>query len=49
MSQTLREFIKGAFGLVGLFLLLTHSTGFARNITAGTSGLGNDFKILQGR
>lgn len=44
-----REFITGAFFLIGLFLVLAHSGGFARSVGAGASGLAQDFKVLQGR
>jgi len=49
MSNAAKDFLKGAFGLIALFLVLTHSGGLARVIGAGTSGAGQDFKILQGR
>ncbi|MFL5910766.1 MAG: hypothetical protein ACJ768_09400 [Gaiellaceae bacterium] len=49
MKSSVKQFIAGAFGLIALFLLLTHSSGFARDIGAGTSGTANVFKTLQGR
>jgi hypothetical protein len=49
MRTGVKQFIGGAFFLIGLFLVLTHSGGFARAIGSGTSGTANVFKTLQGR
>ncbi len=49
MSNELRRFVAGAFGLIALFLVLAHAGGFAQALSAGTSGASNVFKTLQGR
>ena len=49
MKQTINSFLAGALGLIALFLLLAHSTGAARDLTAGFGGLATDFRTLQGR
>jgi hypothetical protein len=49
MKGTVRQFVVGAFALIGLFLLLTHSGGFARDIGAGGTATAGIFKTLQGR
>lgn len=49
MRTTVKQFIAGAFGLIALFLVLAHSSGFARDVgTSGTAAAGV-FKTLQGR
>ncbi len=48
MSATVREFLKGALGLIALFLVVTHSTGFSRSIKGATGGAADVFKTLQG-
>lgn len=49
MSSTLKSFIGGAFALIGLFLVLAHSGGFAQVLGSGASGSSKVFKTLQGR
>jgi hypothetical protein len=49
MTSTLKSFVAGAFALIGLFLVLAHSGGFAQTISSSTSGASNVFKTLQGR
>ena len=49
MKAELRNVLGGAFALIGLFLILAHSGGFAQAISSGTSGTANIFKTLQGR
>lgn len=49
MSATLRDFLKGAFGLIAFFLLLAHANGFKTAITAGGGATSGVFKTLQGR
>lgn len=49
MKGTVRSFIGGAFALIALFLVLSRSGGFARAISAGSSGTATVFKTLQGR
>lgn len=49
MRSDLKSFVAGAFGLIGLFLILAHAGGFSQAIGAGTSGASNVFKTLQGR
>ena len=49
MSRDLQKFVGGAFGLIGLFLVLEHYTGAGKVIGAlGQSG-GTIIKDLQGR
>lgn len=49
MRSTAKNFLGGAFFLIGMFLILAHAGGFAQAISAGTSGTANVFKTLQGR
>lgn len=49
MKAEFRQFIGGAFALIGLFLVLAHAGGFAQAIGSSTSGASNVFKTLQGR
>lgn len=49
MSRAAKQFVGGAFALIGLFLVLAHAGGFAQAIGAGSSGASNVFKTLQGR
>jgi hypothetical protein len=49
MKTTVKQFIVGAFGLIALFLVLAHSSGFARDVGAGGTATAGIFKTLQGR
>ena len=49
MSAALRDFLKGSFALIALFLVLSHSGGFARAFGAGGRTFSGVFKTLQGR
>lgn len=49
LSSTMKSFIGGAFALIALYLAVAHAGGLAQDISAGTGGLANDFKTLQGR
>lgn len=49
MSNALKQFIGGAFALIGLFLILAHAGGFSQAINAGAGGSSTVFKTLQGR
>ena len=49
MKQTFNSFLMGSLGLIALFLVLAHASGFAQDITSGAGGLATDFKTLQGR
>lgn len=49
LKSTTGQFIAGAFGLIALFLILAHFTGFVSDVGSVTSGAGNLFTILQGR
>ncbi len=44
-----KELIGMTIVLVLVFLVLTHSTGFARSLSAGTGGYVRIIKALQGR
>ena len=49
MSQTVRLFLMESLGLIALFLILAHYTGFAADVSATTSGLAKIDQTLQGR
>lgn len=49
MRAEIKQFIAGAFGLIALFLLLTHSGGFAKSIGAASGAGSGVFRTLQGR
>lgn len=49
MSQTLRTFLIESLGLIALFLILAHFTGFAADVGAATSGIATIDRTLQGR
>jgi hypothetical protein len=49
MSQTVRLFLMESLGLIALFLILAHYTGFAADVTAGANGLAAIDRTLQGR
>jgi hypothetical protein len=49
MKPIVRQFIVGAFGLIALFLVLTHSTGFSRSVGSSGTATAGIFKTLQGR
>lgn len=49
MKPIVKEFIVGAFGLIALFVVLSHSGGFARAVGAVSTGAARDFRVLQGR
>lgn len=49
MKFITKELIGMTIVLVIAFLILTHSTGFARGISAGSSGYVRIVKALQGR
>lgn len=49
MSQTLRTFLVESLGLIALFLILAHFTGFAADVGAVTTGVATIDKTLQGR
>lgn len=49
MSTLAKQFITGAFGLIGIFLILAHYTGAGRVIGALGSNSALVFKTLQGR
>jgi hypothetical protein len=49
MKTSVKQFIVGAFALIALFLVLQHSTGFARDVGAGGTATAGVFKVLQGR
>lgn len=49
MRTGVRQFIGGAFFLIGVFLILAHAGGFSQSVNAVTSGSASIFKTLQGR
>jgi hypothetical protein len=49
MRTSMRQFVGGAFVLIGLFLILAHAGGFSQALGSGTTGAANIFKTLQGR
>jgi hypothetical protein len=49
MRQEVRHFLAGAFGLIGLFLVLQHYTGFAKDVGSLGAATTSTFKTLQGR
>jgi hypothetical protein len=49
MSRDLQKFIAGAFGLIALFLILAHFTGFAADVGSLATGGSTIFATLQGR
>ena len=49
MKGTVRQFLAGAFMLIGLFLVLSRSGGFARSVSATGDATSGVFKTLQGR
>lgn len=49
MKSTVGQFIGGAFALIALFLVLSHFTGFIRDVGSVTSGSSNLITALQGR
>lgn len=49
MRYATKEFLGFAGALIGAFLVLTHYTGFSRDVSAVSSGSVNIFKTLQGR
>lgn len=49
MKATVTQFIAGAFGLIALFLVLAHYTGFSQVLTSGATGTTNVITALQGR
>jgi hypothetical protein len=49
MAKDVKQFFAGAFALIALFLLLANSGGFAKDISAATTGSSTVFATLQGR
>lgn len=49
LSQPVKQFIGGAFGLIALYLLLSHASGFSRAVTAIGQSSSGVFKTLQAR
>jgi hypothetical protein len=49
VSSFAKQFVGGAFGLIGLFLVLAHFTGAGRVLGALGSNSALVFKTLQGR
>lgn len=49
MTAEVKQFIAGAFVLIGVYLLLAHSGGLSTAINAGAQGSSTVFKTLQGR
>lgn len=49
MANNVMQFVKLAGSLILAFLVLTHFTGFARDIGAVSNGTVSVFKTLQGR
>lgn len=49
MKYATKELLTVAGGLIGAFLVLTHYTGFSRDVSAVSSGSVSIFKTLQGR
>lgn len=49
MKQTTKELIQMTIVLVALFLILTHFTGFAKDVGAATKGWGGLIRDFQGR
>jgi hypothetical protein len=49
MKGTVNSFLMTSLGLVALFLILAHFTGFAADVGAGAAGLSTIFTTLQGR
>jgi hypothetical protein len=49
MTVAVKQFITLAGGLIIAFLVLTHFTGFARDVGAISSGSVSVIKTLQGR
>ena len=49
MRSEVRQFVGGAFFLIGVFLILAHAGGLAQAVSSTTTGTANIFKTLQGR
>ena len=49
MRATTKEIIQMTLVLVVLFLILTHYTGFSRDVAASAKGYGEAVTDLQGR
>ena len=49
MSDAIRLFLMGSLGLIALFLILAHFTGFVADVNAFTSGIATIDRTLQGR
>lgn len=48
MKGIVNSFLVTSLGLVALFLILAHYTGFAADVSAGSTGLEGIFSTLQG-
>lgn len=49
MRYTIKQFIGYTFGVIILFLLLTHAGGLATGVKALATGYEGGVKVLQGR
>lgn len=49
ITNVLNSFLVTSLGLIALFLILSHYTGFAKDVAAGASGIEGIDKTLQGR
>ncbi len=49
MKNIANSFLMTSLGLIALFLVLAHYTGFAADVSAGATGLEGIDKTLQGR
>jgi hypothetical protein len=49
MNQATKQFLHFLLVLILAFLLLTHSTGFSRDVQAGFGGVNKMIRSLQGR
>ena len=45
----MRNFLKTAFVLIVLYLILIHFTGFTKDVATLTSGVDSTVKVFQGR
>lgn len=49
MSSQIKQFIGGAFALIGLYLVVSHATGFGKSVAAIGDASSQIFKTLQAR
>jgi len=49
VTNIVNSFLMSSLGLIALFLILSHYTGFAADVSAGAKGLTSIDQTLQGR